>query len=53
MPLKVLELPEMEETWERVEKLLDGLEEVCEMVGVGNLMTWKVGRFSGFITAKC
>ncbi|EIM82360.1 Mak10-domain-containing protein [Stereum hirsutum FP-91666 SS1] len=42
MPLKVLELPEMEETWKRVERLLDGLEEVCEMVGVGNLMTWKI-----------
>lgn len=43
----------MEETWERVEKLLDGLEEVCEMVGVGNLMTWKVGGVFEFTTAKC
>lgn len=46
MPLKVLELPEeMEETWERVEKMLDGLDEVCEMSAVGTLMTWKVVIF--------
>lgn len=44
MPLKVLQLPEdMEETWERVERFLDGLEEICEMVGVGTVSTWKVG----------
>ena len=44
MPLRVLELPPQERTWEVLRSLFDGLEELHELTGARNLTTWQVGR---------
>lgn len=42
MPLKALQLPDQDETWVRMQRLLDGLEELCEMAEVKRVTTWNV-----------
>lgn len=44
MPLRVLELPPQERTWEVLRSLFDGLEELHGLTGATNLTTWQVGR---------
>jgi len=44
MPLRVLELPPQERTWEVLRSLFDGLEELHELIGATNVTTWQVGR---------
>ena len=43
MPLRVLELPSQDHTWQALRSLFSGLEELYELSGTTNVATWQVG----------
>lgn len=43
MPLRVLQLPPQDRTWQALRSLFSGLEELYELTGTMDLATWQVG----------